>query len=88
VSITRESYSFAARRITYQPTADHLLQMSRVASAQHSPLPCSAAMIEWACLLISFNPGDADAMASGIREVRAPWTDLHRFLAPGAPIPR
>jgi uncharacterized protein len=39
-------------------------------------------------LLISFNPGEADAMASGILEVTVPWTDLHRLLAPGAPIPR
>lgn len=35
-------------------------------------------------LVISFNPGEADAMASGILEVTVPWTDLHRFLAPGA----
>ncbi|WP_423914669.1 DUF3298 domain-containing protein [Caballeronia sp.] len=39
-------------------------------------------------LLISFNPGEADAMASGILEVTVPWTDLHRLLAPGAPTPR
>jgi uncharacterized protein len=39
-------------------------------------------------LLISFNPGEADAMASGILEVTVPWTELHRFLVPGAPIPR
>ncbi|WP_165092294.1 MULTISPECIES: DUF3298 domain-containing protein [unclassified Caballeronia] len=39
-------------------------------------------------LLISFNPGEADAMASGILEVTVPWTDLHRLLALGAPIPR
>jgi uncharacterized protein len=39
-------------------------------------------------LLISFNPGEADAMASGIIEVTVPWTDLHGLLAPGAPIPR
>lgn len=39
-------------------------------------------------LIISFNPGEADAMASGILEVTVPWADLHRFLAPGAPIPQ
>lgn len=39
-------------------------------------------------LIISFNPGEADAMASGIIELSVPWPDLHRFLAPGAPIPR
>jgi hypothetical protein len=39
-------------------------------------------------LIISFNPGEADAIASGILEVTVPWTDLHRLLAPGAPIPR
>jgi hypothetical protein len=38
-------------------------------------------------LLVSFNPGEAGAMASGILEVTIPWTDLHRFLAPGAPVP-
>jgi uncharacterized protein len=37
-------------------------------------------------LVISFNPGEADAMASGILEVTVPWTDLHRLLAPGAPV--
>ncbi len=39
-------------------------------------------------LLISFNPGEAGAMASGILEVTLPWGDLHPFLAPNAPIPR
>jgi uncharacterized protein len=39
-------------------------------------------------LLISFNPGVADAIASGILEVTIPWTDLDRFFVPGAPIPR
>jgi hypothetical protein len=39
-------------------------------------------------LLISFNPGVADAIASDILEVTVPWTDLDRFFAPGAPIPR
>jgi uncharacterized protein len=39
-------------------------------------------------LLISFNPGVADAIASGILEVTIPWTDLDRFLVAGAPIPR
>ena len=39
-------------------------------------------------VLVSFNPGEADAIASGILEVTVPWPDLHRFLAPGAPIPR
>jgi uncharacterized protein len=39
-------------------------------------------------LIISFNPGEAAAIASGILEVRVPWADLQRFLAPGAPLPR
>ncbi|UHL62555.1 hypothetical protein LSG25_10640 [Paralcaligenes sp. KSB-10] len=32
-------------------------------------------------LLVSFNPGEAGAMASGILEVTIPWADLRRFLA-------
>ncbi len=39
-------------------------------------------------LLITFDPGEADALESGIVKLTVPWTDLHRFLAPGAPIPR
>ncbi|TCT06376.1 lysozyme inhibitor LprI family protein [Paralcaligenes ureilyticus] len=39
-------------------------------------------------LLISFNPGEAGAMASGILEVTLSWSDLHPFLSPNAPIPR
>jgi uncharacterized protein len=39
-------------------------------------------------LVISFNPGDAGAMASGILDVTIPWSDLRRFVTPTAPIPR
>jgi hypothetical protein len=39
-------------------------------------------------LLISFNPGEAEAMASGILEVTIPWADLQPLLAPDAPVPR
>lgn len=36
-------------------------------------------------LLITFNPGEAAAIAAGSIKVTVPWSDLHRFLAPGAP---
>jgi uncharacterized protein len=39
-------------------------------------------------LVVSFNPGDAGAMASGILDATIPWADLSRFLTPTAPIPR
>jgi uncharacterized protein len=39
-------------------------------------------------LVVSFNPGAAGAMASGIVDVTIPWTDLSRFVVPAAPIPR
>lgn len=39
-------------------------------------------------LVVSFNPGDAGAMASGILDVTIPWTDLRRFVTPTAPIPQ
>jgi uncharacterized protein len=39
-------------------------------------------------LVISFNPGDAGPIASGILDVTIPWTDLRRFVTPTAPIPR
>ncbi len=38
-------------------------------------------------LLISFNPGDATAIATGVVHVTVPWTDLTHFLATNAPIP-
>jgi len=39
-------------------------------------------------LVVSFNPGDAGAMASGILDVTIPWTDLRRFVTATAPIPQ
>jgi uncharacterized protein len=39
-------------------------------------------------LVISFNPGDAGPIASGILDVTIPWSDLRRFVTPTAPIPR
>lgn len=39
-------------------------------------------------LVVSFNPGDAGAMASGILDMTIPWVDLHRFVTPTAPMPQ
>lgn len=38
-------------------------------------------------LVVSFNPGDAGPMASGILDVTIPWSNLRRFVTPTAPIP-
>jgi len=38
-------------------------------------------------LLISFNPGDATAIATGVVHVTVPWADLTHFIASNAPIP-
>ena len=37
-------------------------------------------------LLISFNPGDATAVETGLVHVTVPWSDLTHFLASNAPI--
>ena len=37
-------------------------------------------------LLVTFNPGDATAIATGFVHITVPWTDLTHFLATNAPI--